>query len=186
MSKTQNVYIQKQKIFIVIAVIIIAAAIFLSQAANPPKKTFSDVVDEHSFSRESDTLYDYEINRYPSSAVIGDTVSGNALIGFDVDPTKLNFGTIPANGSYSRKVINLTGVADKKARVYIEARGDIKPFVNISKSDFVMDNGDKEEIEVFFYTINNGLYADVRTYTGEIHVVVQVPKYDFVYGLWGQ
>ncbi len=174
---------RKKAAIIIIAVVILIAISFFIQLY-PPKKKFTDIVANTTFLKESDAFYDYEISRYPSSAEVVELRPENTLVGFDVDTTKVNFGTIPGSGSYSRKTINLTNLEAKNKRVYVAAAGNIKPYVNISGSEFMLKPGDARIVELFFYTLNGGAAAPVGNYTGEIDVIIQTPKYDFVYWFW--
>jgi hypothetical protein len=167
------------------AIIFIAILVALQSVYTTNIKTFPDIVVNRSFIRTSDLFYDYEINRYPSAAEIVELNQEKTIIGFDVDPTKLNFGMIPINGSYSRKTVNLTNMVDRGAKIYLDAYGNIRPYVSFGESRITLRKGESREIEIIFNSKTENLTAPLGNYTGEIDIVTQVPKYNFIYALWG-
>ena len=125
----------------------------------------------------SNLLFNYEIKSYPSSAEVTPSIPGkNISIGVDISPDNLNFGIIPGNGSISRRFLNLTNLQDKDAKVYLAAIGSIKPFVGFDKNDFIIKSNEKIDITVYFNTTN----ADIGNYSGDIYLVVERSKYDFL------
>lgn len=169
-------------IMAIIAVVLLLA--FFVYALDPPRPVFADAIKNKTVARASDFFYDYEINRYPSKAEVGVLNPAETIIGLDVDPDKLNFGAVPVSGSYSKRTVNLTS-RGKDTRIFIDVHGGIKPFVRVDNTGFVLKRDQKVTLGVGFYTKNNNAYAQIGNYSGEIDIVIQIPKFDFIYGLWG-
>jgi hypothetical protein len=166
-----------------ILVVAIAAGAFML-SIDPARKKFDRAVQERTFLVDSDFLYTYEITRYPSSAEVVELRSEKTLIGFDIDPDKMNFGSVPSNGSYSRKTINFTNIVEKDARISIQAIGEIAPYISIPYDNFRLRKGQVVEMEVLFHTRKDGISAGIGNYTGEINIIVQIPKNGIVYSFW--
>lgn len=134
-------------------------------------------------SSSEESLFDFDILRYSSSAEVAAPVAANETltIGFDIDTTNLNFGVIPGNGSFSKRFINMTNEIDKFVKISLEARGKIAPYVNFSMNDFFLKGNERAVIIAYFYTTG----AEAGNYSGEIVVTIKKPKYDFVYLFWG-
>ena len=134
-------------------------------------------------SSNEDSLFDYDILTYPSSAEVTAPVAANEtlLIGFDIDTTNLNFGVIPGNGSFSKRFINMTNQIEKAVKISLKAQGAIYPYVNFSMNDFFLKGREKAVVKAYFYTAG----AEAGNYSGEIIVTIKKPKYDFIYLFWG-
>jgi hypothetical protein len=127
-------------------------------------------------------LFNYETTKYPSSAEVSSVLptSDKLTIGVVVDPWNLNFGIIPAGKNYGTRFIDLTNMQEKDSKVSFKVYGNISPFVTFSKNDFILHSSENVTVEVHFLAES----ANVGNYTGEIDVVIQRPKYDFVYNIW--
>lgn len=101
-------------------------------------------------------------------------------IGVVVDPWNLNFGIIPVGKNFGTRFIDLENPTDKDVKINFKVYGNISPFVNFTKNDFILHKKEKITIEVKFYAEQ----AKIGNYSGEIDVIIQKPKYDFIYDFW--
>ena len=154
-------------------VILLFSSIF---SFGPPEP--KEFVKNMTFSNHSDLFYNYEINKYPSSVEIRlpKPEKENITLGFVIDPWNLNFGIVPANGSYVKRSIELANVKGGATRISFNVFGDIIPLVSFSDNDFILNRGERVTIDVYLFTKN----MKPGNYSGEIDVVARKPKYDFI------
>lgn len=169
-----------ETITIIITIFIIFAYALVS--LNSSKEEVTTFVTERTVSTKEDMLFNYDIIKYPSSAQVVDTTMNDTKIqlGVNIDPTGINFGIMPGNGSFSKRFVNLTNTEDKDVKVFIEAFGSIEPYVNFSMNGFVLRGKEKVVVKASFYTTE----ATIGNYSGEIDIITKKPKYDFAYLLW--
>jgi hypothetical protein len=174
---------RKKKLFwviLIIAIIVIAIPIanFLINYQNEPR----GMITNRTFFSYSDLFFKYEITRYPSSVEIVPVESSQQkiLVGLSADPWNLNFGIIPVGKNFGKRFINLVNLKEKDAKIVLKVDGNISKFVKFSKNNFILHPNENVTIEVTFYAEG----ASVGNYTGVISVIVQRPKYDFIYIFW--
>jgi hypothetical protein len=97
-------------------------------------------------------------------------------LGFVTDPWNLKFGIVPGNGSYIRRYINIKNSNEKYDKIKLKVFGNISPLVNFSRNEFVLNENESAVIEVRLKTDS----AEYGNYSGEIDLIVKVPKYDFL------
>jgi hypothetical protein len=167
-------------IIIIITVFIISA--YALVILNSSKEEVTTFVTERTVSTTEDLLFNYDTIKYPSSAQVVAPIINNTTVqlGMNIDPTGINFGIIPGNGSFSKRFVNLTNTEDKDVKVFIETLGPIEPYVNFSMNDFVLRGKEKVVVKVYFYTTE----AAIGNYSGEIDIITKKPKYDFAYLFW--
>ena len=127
-------------------------------------------------------MFKYEITRYPSGAevVAAQPVEEKITVGVVVDPWNLHFGVIPAGDNFGTRFIDLTNLRERGAKISLKVYGNISPFVEFSKNDFILHKNENVTVAVNFYAKS----AKIGNYSGEIDVIVQRPRYDFLYALW--
>ncbi len=138
-------------------------------------------VENMTFETYSNILYDYEIVKYPSGAEVHPVEADQERIGVGVitDDWNLKFGSMPIGGTSSR-YIDLVNLGEKKVKVVFRSYGNITPFVDFSKNNFVLDPKDNATIKVSFNSRSGGS----GNYTGDIYRIVKIPKYNFIYIFW--
>ncbi|MEM5879268.1 MAG: hypothetical protein QXK48_03925 [Candidatus Aenigmatarchaeota archaeon] len=170
---------KKFKIKFMVAFFATLALLFILSGYQPGPKEF---VTNRTFETRSDFFFNYEIIRYPSSVSVSSTgpTEEKLKIGVVVDPWNLNFGIIPVGKNFGTRFIDLENPTDKDVKINFKVYGNISPFVNFTKNDFILHKKEKITIEVKFYAEQ----AKIGNYSGEIDVIIQKPKYDFLYNFW--
>lgn len=168
----------KIKVSLLGLAIAVLLLIFLISYQPKPK----EFVTNRTFETYSDLFFNYEITKYPSSGEVSTVqpTQERLTLGVTIDPWNLNFGVIPAGNNFGTRFINLVNKKEN-AKISFKVYGNISPFVNFSKNDFILHSKENVTVEVNFYTAS----AKVGNYSGEIDVIVQRPKYDFLYSFWG-
>jgi len=160
-----------KKEIVIVAVIVILAFFALAREPEEPK----DIVNDKVILNYTNVFFDYRIERYPTSVEIT-SPSGNVTLGFVTDPWNLKFGIVPGNGSYIRRYINIKNSNEKYDKIKLKVFGNISPLVNFSRNEFVLNENESAVIEVRLKTDS----AEYGNYSGEIDLIVKVPKYDFL------
>lgn len=158
--------------------IIIFVLLFLFTQPFQPKS----FVSNKTFEKHSDFFFTYEIVRYPSSAEVLSIqpYQEKLTLGVVVDPWNLNFGKIPFGNNFATRFIELDNLKEKDAKIFFKVYGNISPFVNFTKNNFILKPNESVTIEVKFFAEK----AEIGNYTGEIDVTIKRPKYDFIYIFW--
>ena len=159
-----------------IAAILAVSLIFASQPYPGPKT----LAKNQTLDSYENALFKYEINRYPANAEVSNVSAKNLSIGFSIDPWNLNFGIVPTDGSYGRRFITLKNSESEDVFIQLRSSGDIVPFVEFNRNDFVLKNGDSAPVEIVFRTKKD---TPVGNYGGEIDVIVRQPKYGILRGV---
>ncbi|MEM7825063.1 MAG: hypothetical protein QXO27_03780 [Candidatus Aenigmatarchaeota archaeon] len=170
----------KIKIGILFIIIVFGILLAVLISYQPQPKEF---VTNRTFETRSDLFFYYEITKYPSSAeVLPIQLTQERLtIGVVLDPWNLNFGTIPAGNNFGTRFINLVNKKENDVKIRLKVYGNITPFVNFSKNNFILLPKENVTLEVHFYAAT----AKIGNYSGEIDIVAQRPKYGFLYSFWG-
>lgn len=166
-----------EKIFLAAAIVIVL--IIISISFLPPTINEQSIyVKERTFESYSDYFYDYELTRYPSSAEISEPKgwNENVSIGITVDPTNLDFGIVPGNGSYAVRFVNLTNSV-QDAKIYMKSYGNISTMIKFIPNNFMLRKNQKIVIDVYFNTSTN----NPGIYSGEVDIIIQKPKYGFIF-----
>jgi len=160
---------------VIIFTVFVVAIIFLYLMLQEPTEP-KEFVNEKEVLNYSNLLFNYKIIRYPTSVEITPFSGGNINLGVVGDLWNLKFGIIPGNNSYVKRYVGITNLEEKYNKVTLKAYGNISPLVNFSRNNFVLNENETSAIEVNLYTDDK----EVGNYTGEIDVIIKVPKYDFV------
>ncbi|MEM3393687.1 MAG: hypothetical protein QXY79_01405 [Candidatus Methanomethylicia archaeon] len=168
----------KKKTLLLFISILLILLILLTNFPYQPR----GLIENRTFEKHSDLLFTYEITRYPTSAqVLPNTLNQEKLtLGFVIDPWNLNFGIVPPGQNFVTRFIELTNLKDKNAKILLKVYGNISSFVNFTKNNFILKPNETITVEVNFYAEK----VEIGNYSGEIDVVVQRPKYDFLHNLW--
>jgi hypothetical protein len=166
-----------KKKWVIIALMMIFLVLFLKY-----RPSSVELVENRTFVTYSDLFFSYEITKYPSSVEIVEAkpAQEKLTIGLTVDPWNLNFGIIPEGKNFGTRFISLSNLKEKDAKVSFKVYGNISPFVKFSNNNFLLHPNESLTIKVNFYAEG----AKIGNYSGEIDVIVQRPKYDFLYNLW--
>ena len=137
---------ERTGLFLIIVSIVIVLIFSSFFSFGPPEPTA--FVKNMTFTNHSDIFYDYEINKYPSSVEIRllEPEKENVTLGFVIDPWNLNFGIIPANGSYVKRNIELANVKGGATRISFNVFGNILPLVSFSDNGFILKSSTEEGI----------------------------------------
>ena len=160
-----------KKEIIIVAIILIIFLFIVNQEPNEPK----EFVNVKTVLNYSNVFFNYKIIRYPSSVEIIQPQE-NVNLGIATDPWNLNFGTIPGNGSYVSRYISVTNLKEKYNKIKLKPYGNITNLLNFSKSDFSLNENESIAVGI---TLNTGS-TEIGNYSGEIDVIIKVPKYDFL------
>ena len=68
------------------------------------------------------------------------------IAGFDVSKDQIRFGIVPP-GSGSSRMLTVTA-ADERTLVSIDSNGDITPWIDVSKNNFMLEPGQNTTVEV--------------------------------------
>lgn len=168
-----------RKIKLALLVLLLLALFFFTTNLPYQPKGF---VRNRTFEKHSDLFFDYEITRYPSAAQVSPFQPNQEklTLGVVVDPWNLNFGIIPKGNNFATRFIDLVNLREKDARIFFKVYGNISPFINFTKNNFILKPNESITVEVNFFAEK----AEIGNYSGEIDVIVQRPKYDFLYSFW--
>lgn len=160
-----------------IIILILVGAVIAAASTRPDPTIFTEKKETETY---SDLFFIYSVTRYPASVeAVHFSGAGTPTIGINLDTSELNFGVVFAEGSSVRRNINLTSKDEKSSKVKLKAYGNIKPLISFSDNDFVF--GGKRGIDVTLRT--DGVAPG--NYSGEIDVIVQRSKYDFLARILG-
>ncbi len=104
------------------------------------------------------------VTRYPMMAEVIEY--DNTSLGMAIDE-KFNFGRSPT-GSTVRKILVLNNEEPAPVKVKITSEGNISPFIEVSRNDFLLDGS--AEIEVAFHA------SDVGSFDGTLNVEIVKPN----------
>lgn len=158
-------------LMIIILIIAFACILFLTRTET------KEFVDNRGVEKYSDAFFDYEIIKYPTDVKIYEpNASERITVGIVSDTNNMKFGIIPGNGSYAKRYLNLTN-REKDAKIFLHVYGDITPLVRFGKNNFIIRENENVMIDVLLNTKG----SEFKEYSGEIDVVIQRPKFDFLY-----
>lgn len=161
-----------KKFMIIIILIVFIFFLIIS------KKEPEEFVKNRTFVSYSDFFFTYEVIKYPTNITIYSPNSEeNLKIGITTDTDNLNFGIIPGNGSYVKRYLNLTNKKEKDAKIIFNVYGNISSLVKFEKNNFILHANETSLIGIYLHTKS----AKYGYYSGEIDVIVQRPKFEFLY-----
>lgn len=166
----------RTRVVVVIILVVLFFLLIFSMSSQPHPKEFAT---NRTFETRSDLFFNYEITRYPSNTEISvaKPTQEKYILGVVIDPWNLDFGIIPAGDNFGTRFIDLTNLKEKDVKIYFKVYGNISAFVNFSKNNFILRPEENITVETHFYASS----AEVGNYSGEIDVIAQRPKYDFLY-----
>lgn len=132
-----------------------------------------DYVEKNSKEGSNGMLVTNTIVRYAVRANVTplNLSNRNLTVGVASQTDELNFGNVPKNITI-RKFININNSEPGPVRVCIVKRGDIADRMFITQGDtMTIGGGGSREIELNFNS------TEVRTYRGELDIVVRKPRY---------
>lgn len=162
--------------------VLIIALFLIALPARIQETEPEEFVENMTFTTYSDLFFDYEITRYPTGVEITPSkfLEKESVIGVVIDPWNLKFGIVPTGGSFVRRYVELTNVMERAGKVSFKVYGNIKPLVSFSKNDFILHENENSTVTVFLSATNV-----TGNFSGEIDVIAQKPKYDFLYKILG-
>jgi len=170
----------KKKIVFILIIIILVGILFI-QSFNYQAQP-KEFVTNRTFLTRSDILYDYEITKYSTQVGVSPVLPNQEklTLGVVIDPWNLNFGIVPAGKNYGTRFLDLTNLKEKDAKVNFKVYGNISPFVNFTKNNFILHKNENVTVEANFYATS----TEIGNYSGEIDITIQRPKYDILYNFW--
>ena len=172
---------KKRVLHAVILALIVAAIIAVNFFASYQKEP-KGMVANKTFVSYSNLFFKYEITRYPTSVEVVPVKphEEELSLGLSADPWNLNFGIVPEGKNFGKRFVDLVNLKEKDVKVILRVYGNISDFVKFSKNDFILHPKENVTVEVGFYAEG----ASVGNYTGVIDIVIQKPRYDFIYSFW--
>jgi len=160
----------------IILIVFTAVLVLLLNLTEPPEPL--EYVENRTFEKHSNLLFDYDIIRYPAGAEITPIGSLNSsiVLGFVTDSWNLNFGGIPANGSYATRTIKLSNKEDKAVKIIMKSYGNVSDLISFGRNEFILKPGETVSIDIFSYTND----FTVGSYSGEVDIIVKKPIYNFL------
>jgi len=121
-------------------------------------------------------FYTFELeNEYETKvSIIEQQNTSDIFLGITTD--NLEFGVMPRE-SVSKRFLNLTNNDDTDYKIILISKGNITPFVNFEKNDFILHKDETVKITVF---LNSSPVVNLGNYTGEIYVISKRPRFLFL------
>ncbi|MBN2202767.1 MAG: hypothetical protein JW700_01080 [Candidatus Aenigmarchaeota archaeon] len=147
--------------------------ILLANMLEPPEP--QETVSNTTVNNYSNIFFNYDIIRYPSCVeVTSGQTNSTITLGFATESWNINFGAVPANGSYSTRTVDLSNSNEHDVEIILKAYGNISNHVSFSKNNILLNPEEKTSVSIIF-TSNE--IADF--YSGEIDVIIKKPIYNF-------
>lgn len=182
MKKKQKTQIKKLHIVAAVIVAVVASvfASLFALASMPfsyiPSELTNTIVNE----KQEDKLFIYEITRIPALAQTRNPELNEEemklTVGISGDIDVLNFGLIPTGGSYVGKYLNLTNRNENPVKISLSATGNISPYIEFDKNNFILKNQDTT-IYIIFRTTGD---MPIGNYTGEVDVIVKRARFSTI------
>ena len=160
-----------------IAILLLAAvAIILIGISDPAQP--KGIVDNKTVETFTNLLFEYNTIRYPAVGEVVQTggLNQNVTVGFATEDWRLNFGAVPANGSYSTRTVSMQNTKDANVLVMLRSHGNISDLVSFDKNDFVLEPNESAIVSIVMKSQN-----DIGNYTGEIDITTKKPIYNYNY-----
>ncbi|MEA3255769.1 MAG: hypothetical protein U9Q22_08055 [Candidatus Altiarchaeota archaeon] len=151
--------------------------ILISLDKNPEPE---EIIKETGFFHTESTLFLRDIVRYPLRANVTPLrIADNKIkVGVSIETDELNFGVVSENLTV-RKFINLKNNDKVPVKMCIPSYGNIKPYILLSKNNFILKEGQALEVEIAFNATKVGIYS------GELDVIAIKPKHPFLANFFG-
>jgi len=107
------------------------------------------------------SLKPIEIQTIDMSLTVGD------YTGFDVNTSSLIFGTA-APSSFIKRSVNITNIDENTHEIHIKATGDLKKWISISETEFILKKEESKEISIKANIPND---AEYREYEGKLKII---------------
>jgi hypothetical protein len=136
----------------------------------------SEFVKEQTVEESESSLFYTKLVRIPTRGNVTPFILVNRTIpiGIAQQTSELNWGRVP-EGVGVVKFLDISNRRERDGKVNIMVYGDIKPYIKVDSGGvFIIRSGTKEEIQLAFESNSSG------SYSGEMDVLVRVPKYDFI------
>ncbi|VVB60833.1 Uncharacterised protein [uncultured archaeon] len=164
------------KFLAMLFIIALAIAAVFAMESSPTLPT-GNLVGNQTVSVDENMLFVYEISRYPTQVEISNATGKNISLGFSLEPWNLNFGIVPTGGNLGKRFVSLQNVAERPAKIQLNAYGNISPMIVFSDNNFLLSREGIKPVEIVLATQKD---TQLGNYSGEIDVIVKKPKYDFV------
>ena len=165
---------------LIFAIILVAAFLFIMSGSIYaflfPEYRPQTFVKNQTLDTDENSLFTYEINRYPTSVQISNVTEKNITIGFALDPGSINFGIVPTGGNSGKRFITLQNIADNPSKIMLYAYGNISEMVVFNDNNFLLSKESPKSIEIILQTENG---TKLGNYSGEIDIIVKKPKNSF-------
>ena len=167
------------KKLIIAIILILVLGMFFIFPENP--ETTANFITNRTFEKSEDIFFNREIVMYPSNVnIISPENPSDVAIGIVGDPWNLNFGILPV-GVNGKRFVNLANYKEITSKVRLVCYGDICSKISFDKNDLILREGDEEKITVTLNTASS-VPGD---YSGEIHIVSEIPKMAVINNLLG-
>jgi len=168
------------KKILIIAIVLLAILSLLFLLPKKPKTTASFITNR-TFERSEDMLFIREIVKYPTNITIISPENPSKIpVGIVGDPWNLNFGVFPI-GINGKRFVNVANYNEPISKIKLVCYGDICSMITFDKNDFILHKGDEAKITVH---LNTSL-SSPGSYSGEIHILSEIPKTSFISVLLG-
>lgn len=171
----------------VIIIIVILAIVIMAFLSIQPNLTPETITEDIATMRKYDLFYVYEVIRYPAyGKVIEPEIVNETLgVGLASSTVSFDFGEVPTNGSYSKRLIILNNTNNNTVMASLQAYGNITPLINFERNNIILKKNETDELGVYFLTKVDDKNMPTGVYIGEIDVVIKRPQYDFLYQFLG-
>ena len=161
---------------IIFLFVIVGIFVFLSilYTSSMPKLKQAEKIENMTFEKKENLFFTHEIIRYYSKVEVTrfEANTTNRGLGVNVDQNYIGFGNIYQSSS-SKKTIQLNNTKTNAYKIRFFAFGNISELIQFEKNDFLIKPGEGIGASVDVMT-NMG--TGVGNYTGEIDVVISIPK----------
>ena len=163
------------KKILISSIVILAILVILSSFPEKPRTT-AKFVTNRTIEVSEDWLFIRETTIYPSNVtIITQETSSNIPIGIVEDAWNINFGILPV-GVNGKRFINVANYNQPMSKTRLVCHGSICPMITFDKNDFKLHKGDEVKISVH---LNTSL-SSAGDYSGEIHILSEIPKTSFI------
>lgn len=172
--KSRKLRIAAKVLTVVGIVITMAMAWFFYELTVMPPAP-SELVKSRNIEESESYLFYTKLDRIPMRGNITPFIMVNKTlpIGIAAQTDEFNWGRVP-EGVEVVKFLEIGNRRGRDGKVNIMVYGDIRPYIKVGSEEFIIKNGTKEEIQISFEGNASG------SYSGEVDVLVRIPKYDFV------
>ena len=156
--------------------VFVIAFVILANLLEPPEpKKF---VENITVSNYSNFFFTYDIISYPSKVEIAQPTdaNGSIVLGFVVDNWNLNFGSVPFNGSYVTRNVQIRNSKESDVEIIMKAYGNITPLVSFEENNILLKPDENVSVNILLQSKD----YEIGNYTGQIDVIIKKPIYNFL------